>query len=82
MELISLKNVSKESKLKLIEELGFQSDEVFIFKSPGEKLLDKYTEEPIRVDNMLILPGKSPEVILDNNPLSISSYLEEYGDVL
>ena len=43
------------------------------------KIIDKYIEEPVRLDNMIIFPGST--IILDDNPLSIISYLEEYGDV-
>jgi len=79
-ELISLKNVSKRLKIMLLKELGHDSDEVFVLDKNGEKYLDKYTDEPIKIDNMAILPGSA--IILDNNPLSISSFLEEYGDVI
>lgn len=80
-ELISLRDMPKEVKIYILKDLGYDSDGIFVLRN-GEKHLDKYTNEPIRFDNMLILPGKSPEVILDNNPLSISSYLEEYGDII
>jgi hypothetical protein len=77
---ISIKDIPKEVKIKLLEELGFASDGVYVTEKNGEKLLDRYIEEPISVDNMLIFPGST--IILDNNPLSVSSYLEEFGDVL
>jgi hypothetical protein len=79
-KLISLKDVPKDLKIALLKELGFNSDGTFVLNEKGEKCLDKYTHEPIKIDNMAILPGST--VILDNNPLSISSFLEEYGDVL
>jgi len=79
-ELISLKNMPKELKIMLLKELGYDSDGTLVLDRNGEKHLDKYTNEPIRIDNMAILPGST--IILDNNPLSISSFLEEYGDVL
>lgn len=80
MELISLKQVSKESKILLLRELGYDSDGEFVLDSEGNKLLDKYLEIPIRIDNMVILPGST--IILDDNELSLSKYLEEFGDVL
>lgn len=80
MELISLKKVSKDSKIALLKELEYNSDGEFVLKSNGKKLLDRYLETPVRVDNMVILPGST--IILDDNELSLSKYLEEFGDVL
>ncbi|MEK6848112.1 MAG: hypothetical protein AABX65_00580, partial [Nanoarchaeota archaeon] len=80
MELISLKQVSPESKILLLKELGHNSDGEFVLNSHGEKILDKYLEIPVRLDNMVIFPGS--EIILDDNELSISKYIEEFGDVL
>ena len=78
MELVSLKQVSLESKINLLKELGFDSDGEFVLKD-GEKVIDKYIELPVRVNNMVIFPGSI--VILDDNELSISKYMEEYGDI-
>lgn len=80
MELITLKGISIESKIILLKELGFNSDGKYVLDSDGKRLLDKYIEIPIEVENMVIFPGSV--VILDNNELSISKYLEEYGNVL
>lgn len=81
-ELVNIKNMPKNLKITLVKELGYDSDGKFVFKN-GKKVLDKYTEEPIRINNMFIYPG-SPNpgtiIILDNNPLSISSFFEERGD--
>ena len=73
-ELVSLKDTSLEFKTHLLEELGYKTDGVFVLTREGEKHLDRYTSEPVRLDNMLILPGST--IIIDNNPLSVSSYLE------
>jgi hypothetical protein len=81
VELISLKDMPTEAKLFLLKELGYNSDGEFVIKN-GKKHTDKYTGDPIKIANMIILPGRSPPVILDNNQLSVTSYLEEYGDVL
>lgn len=80
MELISLKEVSKESKELLLKELGYGSDGEFVLDSEGNKVSDRYLDIPVKIDNMVILPGS--EVILDNNELSIAKYIEEFGDVL
>ena len=80
METISLKEISKESKIALLEVLGYSSDGNFIFDDRGKKVFDQYINEAVRIENMLILPGST--LILDDNPLSIAAYIEEYGDVL
>lgn len=79
MQLISLKNIPIETKILLLRELGYGTDGEFVLDKNGKKVLDKYLDIPVRIENMVILPGS--EVILDDNELSISSYIEEYGDV-
>lgn len=79
-ELISLKDMPNDLKIMLLRELGYNSDGIFVLDKKGEKCTDRYTNEPIRLDNMAILPGST--IILDNNPLSISSFLEEFEDVI
>ena len=79
MDLISLKNISKDSKVKLLKELGHDSDGEFVLDINGNAMLDRYLEIPIKVDKMIILPGST--IILDDNELSLSRYLEEFGDV-
>lgn len=78
-ELISLKEMPKKFKMLLLKELGYDSDGTFVLKDK-DKHLDMYTNEPVRLDNMAILPGST--IVLDNNPLSMSSFLEEYPDVI
>jgi len=79
MELISLKNVSAHSKVLLLEKLGYRSDGEFIYDSENKRVIDRYIDIPVRINNMAILPGST--IILDDNELSISSYIEEFGDV-
>jgi len=79
MELISLKEISVNSKVALLKELGYNSDGEYVLDLEGNKVLDKYIEIPVKLDNMAIFPGST--IILDNNELSISLYLEEHGDV-
>jgi len=78
MELISLKQISSESKIALLKELGFNSDGEYVLDLEGNKVLDKYIEIPVKINNMAIFPGST--IILDNNELSLSLYLEEFGD--
>lgn len=79
MEIMSLKNVSLNSKILLLKELGYNSDGEFVLDKGGNRLLDRYFDVPVKVENMVILPGS--EIILDDNELSISAYLEEFGNV-
>lgn len=78
VELISIKNLSTEDKLFLLKELGYGSDGIFVTDKGGIKVCDRYIDEPVRINNMLIFPGST--IILDDNPLSIASYLEEFPD--
>ncbi len=79
MELISLKNISVQSKILLLKRLGYNSEGEFIYDSENKKVIDKYIDIPVKMDNMIIFPGST--IILDDNELSISSYIEEFGDV-
>ncbi len=78
-ELITLKTIPYEFRLLLLQELGYDSDGVYILQKNGERHLDRYINSAVKVDNMLIFPGST--IILDNNALSIAAYLEEFGDV-
>jgi len=78
MELISLKNISKKSKIQLLKEIGYDSDGEFVIDTKGDKVKDRYLEIPIKIENMVILPGST--IILDDNELSLSRYIEEFGD--
>lgn len=60
--------------------MGYGSDGEFVLDEKGEKVLDRYLELPVRIDNMVIFPGST--IILDDNEISLSRYLEEFGDVL
>ncbi len=75
VENISLLNLPREVKVELLRGLGYDSDGVFVLKN-GEKFLDIYSDEPVKINNMLILQGST--IIINDDPLSISSYLEDY----
>ena len=78
MEQFSIKNLSKDEKVMLLKELGYDSDGIFVLKD-GKKFQDIYIDENIKIENMIILPGST--IVLDNNPLSIAFYLEEHPNV-
>jgi len=79
MELVSLKDLSKEEKEVLLKELGYMTNGIYVLDSNNKKVLDKYLHIPIKMDRMLIFPGST--IILDDNEVSINLYIEEYGDV-
>jgi len=78
-ELMSIREMPHEAKIQLLRELEYDSDGIYVLKD-GKKHLDRYTNEPVKVNNMLILSGST--IIIDNNSLSVTSFLEEFGDVL
>lgn len=80
VEYFSIKNLSIKSKIELLEALGYKSDGKFVLDENGKRCKDKYVDIDITLDRMLIFPGST--IILDNNELSIASYLEEYPDVI
>jgi len=76
-KLVSLKELNPSVKLELLKKLGYDCKDNYV-TFEGNRVIDKYVDKPVKVDNMLILHGST--VILDDNPISIASYLEEYGD--
>jgi hypothetical protein len=78
VETISIKSLSSKEKMLLLKELGYDSDGIFVLDQEGEKVIDGYINEPVKMDNMMILPGST--IVIDNNPLSIASFLEEHPD--
>lgn len=79
LELVNIKDMPRKLKIILLQELGYDSDGTFVLKD-REQYLDTYTEDPIKIDNMFVFPGST--IILDNNSLSIASFLEDHGDVI
>ncbi|MBI0582023.1 MAG: hypothetical protein JET69_03305 [Methanomassiliicoccales archaeon] len=75
----SLKNEPIELKITILKKMGYSSDGTFIFDSKGNLVVDPYTDEAVRIDNMVILQGS--EIILDSNPLSLAGYFEDHGEV-
>jgi len=77
MQFISLRGATKDAKIRLLRELGYDSDGKYVLKE-GQPVVDKYVDEKVTLDNMLVLPGSA--VVITDNPLSIAAYFEEYGD--
>ena len=74
-EIILLKGISKSTQIALLEKLGYKSDGVFVLDEHGNKIIDKYTNAPIKLDNMAILPGG---VVIDED--SLLKYMEDHID--
>ena len=80
MERITLQGLPIDAKTRLLEGLGYGSDGTHVLNGQGNRVVDPYVEVEVTLANVLILPGST--IILDNNPLSIAAYFEEYGDEL
>lgn len=79
MELLSIKEAPRDFKTELLKALDYGVDgEGYVVDSKGKRVSDRYIEKPVRLENMAIFPGST--VVLDDNPLSIASYLEEFGE--
>ena len=74
-----LSSLTREEKIALLRVLDYDSDGQFVLSKDGEFVVDEYIDQPVKIDNMLILEGST--LIIDNNPLSIAAYLEEHPDV-
>lgn len=78
MELVSLEGLSRQVKGRLLGELGYRVDGKHVVDAKGSRVKDRYTGELVNIDHLVIVPGST--LILDDNPLSLASYLEEFGD--
>ena len=79
MQIVSIKDMPSDLKLLLLKELGLGLDEDGYITKNGRQVLDRYIDQPVRIENMAIFPGSA--LVLDDNPLSIASYIEEYGEI-
>jgi hypothetical protein len=68
----------KDIKIKILRALGLESDGKFVLDAQGNHIRDNYVDMDVELDNMWIFPGST--IVLDNNPLSVASYLEEHPD--
>jgi len=75
-EVVSIKDAPKEFKEQLLKELGYNSDGKYVLDKNNKKILDRYDNKPVEIDNMAILPGST--IILNDNPLNIIRYLDEF----
>lgn len=79
MEVAEWEDIPEEIRLALLDELGYEVEEGVVIED-GEPKYDPYVDKALELENLAILPGNSPPVLLDNNPVSIACYLEDYGE--
>ena len=80
MELISLKNAPREFKIALLKALNFGVDqEDYVVDSTGKRVVDEYIDSNVQLKDMAIFPGST--IVINDNPLSIASYIEEHQDI-
>lgn len=72
---ISLTNISVKSKIELLKGLGYGASGGFVTKD-NKRYSDPYTNKPVKISNMAILPGSA--IVIDDNPFSLTEYLEDY----
>jgi hypothetical protein len=83
MEIVSLKEVSQEQKVRLLDELGYGLDADgihVVHKGTADRAIDPYAKLEIRMDHMMVLPGSA--LLIDDNEFSLMAYLEDKGDIL
>lgn len=80
MEIVALNELSKNTKISILKKLGYKSDGTFVLDKDGKKVLDKYNQSEIKLDNMAILPGST--IILNEDSGSVLRYIEENSDDL
>ena len=74
-----MKGAPREFKLALLKGLGYDVDkDGFVINSKGKRVIDKYSDKQIRIDNLAVFPGST--ILMDDNLLSITSYIEEHEE--
>lgn len=81
LRVISLKEAPKEFRVALVKELGYDVKDDHVVSPDGELYHDPYSGAEVSIDSLLVLPGRSPPLILDDSPFSLAAYFDEFGDV-
>jgi hypothetical protein len=76
----SMQQVPMPLKQALVRELGYETDGEFVLTQDGSRYHDPYVGCPVRLDNMAILQGSA--IIIDDNPVSLDSYMEAHPGAL
>jgi len=65
-----------KARVTLLEMLGFGVDSDGFVTENGKRVVDKYVNIEVNVDRLAIAPNGT--LILDDNPVSLAGYMEEY----
>ncbi|HII15282.1 MAG TPA: hypothetical protein HA362_03130 [Nanoarchaeota archaeon] len=69
--------IDPQKKMILLKALGYDLDaRGFVVDNTRRRVICKYTRRPVHFNEASILPGST--VIINTNPVSLSSYIEEY----
>lgn len=79
MQVAEWDEIPEEVRLALLEELGYQVEDGIVLED-GEPKQDPYVDKELTLENLAMLPGNSQPVLLDNNPVSLAYYMEDYGE--
>lgn len=79
MQVAKWEDIPEDVRLALLEELGYQVEDGIVLEG-GEPKHDPYVDKALTLENLAILPGNSPPILLDNNPVSLACYMEDYGE--
>lgn len=82
MELVQWTDIPDEVQIEVLTQLGYSVEDGRVLDGEGTIVKDPYTHEELTFSNLAILPGNSPPVLLDNNPVSLACYMEDYGTPL
>jgi hypothetical protein len=78
MDRFSLNDLTRDQQIALLKEFSYNEKDGYVVGKDGRTpIKDKYTDKEVKFDNMIIVPGSA--LVLDDNPFSIASYMEEYG---
>jgi len=66
--------------MELLKSLGLGVSEDGFVTKEGKPVMDEYIERHVRFENMAIFPGST--IVIDDNPLSIASYIEAHGEIV
>lgn len=74
----SIENADPEVREALLDRLGYAMEGDRILDEDGNVVEDPCTGDPVHPQNMAIFPGST--VIVDDNPVSVAWYYENYRD--
>jgi hypothetical protein len=78
METVVLADMDRAQRIALLHVLNIKTDGTWLFDTTTNvQIVDRYTKKPVAFNHMMILPGST--IVLDDNPMSLILYSEEFG---